>query len=221
MNTIGEAISRVRNAIKAVDTDSFITDRLIYSNIIKYAKVYIKQQTAQSAQTRFNSLYVKLPCVDLIEVDRVEACCDIKSGVLVKRSKDKLPGILEGAGGLLLRTVASVDGSHEVFRSTPQFYTAQQKTSGARYNKTKYYWYLNGYLYIPNVDWDAVAIEGIFENKLMPTCEDPCLAIQDQYLNIPAELFAQVEQQVINDFTRTSQVNNDPATGDKQSQLRS
>ena len=94
--------------------------------------MYIKQQTAQSAQTRFNSLYVKLPCVDLIEVDRVEACCDIKSGVLVKRSKDKLPGILEGAGGLLLRTVASVDGSHEVFRSTPQFYTAQQRTSGSR-----------------------------------------------------------------------------------------
>jgi len=221
MNTIGEAISRVRNAIKAVDTDSFITDRLIYSNIIKYAKMYIKQQTAQSAQTRFNSLYVKLPCVDLIEVDRVEACCEPKSGVLIKRTKDKLPGILEGAGGLLLRTVASVDGSHEVFRSTPQFYTAQQKTSGARYNKTKYYWYLNGYLYIPNVDWDAIAIEGIFENKLMPTCEDPCLPIQDQYLNIPSELFAQVEQQVINDFGRMSQINNDPAIADKQSQLRS
>jgi len=157
MNTIGEAISRVRNNIKAVDTDSFITDRLIYSNIIKYAKLYIKQQTAQSVQSRFNSLYVKLPCVDLIEVDKEEACCDVKSGVLIKRTKDKLPGVLEGAGGLLLRTVASVDGSEEVFRTTPQFYNAQQKTSAAKYNKTKYYWFLDGYLYIPNVDWDSIA----------------------------------------------------------------
>jgi hypothetical protein len=221
MNTIGEAISRVRNGIKAVDTDSFITDRLIYSNILKYAKMYIKQQTAQSSQTRFNSLYVKLPCVDLIEVDKVEACCEVRSGVLIKRTKDKLPGVLEGGQGLLLRTVASVDNSIEAYRSTPQFYTAQQKTSGARYNKTKYYWYLNGYLYLPNVDWDAVTVEGIFENKLMPTCDDPCAAIQDQFLNIPAELFGQVEQQVINDFLRMSQINTDPAMGDKQSQLRS
>jgi hypothetical protein len=221
MNTIGEAISRVRNNIKAVDTDSFITDRLIYSNILKYAKLYIKQQTAQTVQSRFNSLYVKLPCVDLIEVDKVEACCEVKSGVLIKRTKDKLPGILEGAGGLLLRTVASVDGSEEVFRTTPQFYNAQQKTSAARYNKTKYYWYLNGYLYIPNVDWDSIAVEGIFENKLMPTCDDPCKAVQDEYLNIPSDLFAQIEQQVINDFLRMSQINSDPQQGDNQSQLRS
>lgn len=221
MNTIGEAISRVRNNIKAVDTDSFITDRLIYSNILKYAKLYIKQQTAQTVQSRFNSLYVKLPCVDLIEVDKVEACCEVKSGVLIKRTKDKLPGIMEGAGGLLLRTVASVDGSEEVFRTTPQFYNAQQKTSAAKYNKTKYYWYLNGYLYIPNVDWDSIAVEGIFENKLMPTCDDPCKAVQDEYLNIPSDLFAQIEQQVINDFLRMSQINPDNQQGDNQSQLRS
>lgn len=221
MNTIGEAISRVRNNIKAVDTDSFITDRLIYSNIIKYAKLYIKQQTAQSVQSRFNSLYVKLPCVDLIEVDKVEACCEVKSGVLIKRTKDKLPGVLEGAGGLLIRTVASVDSSEEVFRTTPQFYNAQQKTSAAKYNKTKYYWYLDGYLYIPNVDWDSIAIEGIFENKLAPTCEDPCRPVQDQYLNIPSDLFAQVEQQVVNDFLRMAQINTDNQQGDNQSQLRS
>lgn len=221
MNTIGEAISRVRNNIKAVDTDSFITDRLIYSNIIKYAKLYIKQQTAQSVQSRFNSLYVKLPCVDLIEVDKVEACCEVKSGVLIKRTKDRLPGVLEGAGGLLLRTVASVDGSEEVFRTTPQFYNAQQKTSAAKYNKTKYYWFLDGYLYIPNVDWDSIAIEGIFESKLTPTCEDPCRAVQDQYLNIPSDLFAQVEQQVVNDFLRMAQINPDNQQGDNQSQLRS
>ena len=221
MNTIGEAISRVRNNIKAVDTDSFITDRLIYSNILKYAKLYIKQQTAQTVQSRFNSLYVKLPCVDLIEVDKVEACCEVKSGVLIKRTKDKLPGIMEGAGGLLLRTVASVDGSEEVFRTTPQFYNAQQKTSAAKYNKTKYYWYLNGYLYIPNVDWDSIAVEGIFENKLMPTCDDPCKAVQDEYLNIPSDLFAQIEQQVITDFLRMAQINTDNQQGDNQSQLRS
>jgi hypothetical protein len=142
MNTIAEAISRVRNGIKAVDADSFITDRLIYSNILKYAKMFIKRQDGQTSQAKFNSLYKRLPCIDLIEVDKVAACCEVQSGVKIKRSKDKLPSILEGSNGPLLRTVASIDGSTEVFRTTPQLYTSLQKTSGFRYNKKKYYWLL-------------------------------------------------------------------------------
>ena len=44
MTTIGESISRVRNILKAVKEDPFMTDRLIYSIIIKYAKVLIRRQ---------------------------------------------------------------------------------------------------------------------------------------------------------------------------------
>jgi hypothetical protein len=222
MNTIAEAISRVRNGIKAVDADSFITDRLIYSNILKYAKMFIKKQDGQTSQAKFNSLYKRLPCVDLIEVDKVAACCEIQSGIKIKRTKEKLPSILEGSNGPLLRTVASIDGSTEVFRTTPQLYTSLQKTSGFKYNKKKYYWLLDGYIFIPNVEWDSAQIDGIFEGSITGlTCDDECQSVQSQYLNIPPDLFAQIEQQVINDFLRTSQINTDPAPADKQSLLRS
>lgn len=222
MNTIAEAISRVRNNIKAVDADSFITDRLIYSNILKYAKMFIKRQDGQTSQAKFNALYKRLPCVDLIEVDKVAACCEVQSGVKIKRSKDKLPSILEGSNGPLLRTVASVDGSVEVFRTTPQLYTSLQKTSGFKYNKKKYYWLLDGYLFIPNVEWDGAQVDGIFEGSLSKlSCDDPCEAVQSQYLNIPPDLFAQIEQQVVNDFMKMMQINPDPLPADKQSPLRS
>lgn len=221
MNTIAEAISRVRNGIKAVDADSFITDRLIYSNILKYAKMFIKRQDGQTSQAKFNSLYKRLPCIDLIEVDKVAACCEVQSGVKIKRSKEKLPSILEGSNGPLLRTVASVDGSVEVFRTTPQLYTSLQRTSGFRYNKKKYYWLLDGYLFIPNVEWDSAQIDGIFEGSLSGlTCDDVCQPVQSQYLNIPPDLFAQIEQQVVNDFMKSMQINTDPAPADKQSLLR-
>jgi len=221
MNTIAEAISRVRNGIKAVDADSFITDRLIYSNLLKYAKMFIKRQDGQTTQAKFNSLYKRIPCIDLIEVDKVAACCDIQSGVKIKRSKEKLPSILEGSNGPLLRTVASIDGSVEVFRTTPQLYTSLQKTSGFKYNKKKYYWLLDGYLFIPNVEWDSAQIDGIFEGSISGlTCDDECQSVQSQYLNIPPDLFAQIEQQVINDFMRSMQINTDTAVADKQSLLR-
>jgi hypothetical protein len=221
MTTIGEVISRIRNQIKAVDADSFITDRVIYSNIMKYAKMYIKRQDAITSRAKFNSLFTRLPCVDLIEVDRVEACCDINSGVTVMRTKEKLPGILDGASGPLLRFVGSIDTSVEAFRTTPQLYNALQKTSGAKYNKNKYYWLLDGYLYLPNVVWPSIAVDGIFEDSLnIFKCDSECKAIQTQVFSIPSELFAEIEQQVTNDFMKSMQINNDPVAGDKQSPLR-
>lgn len=222
MNTIAEAISRVRNNIKAVDSDSFITDRLIYSSILKYAKLYIKRQDNQTTRGKFNSLFTRLGCVELIEVDKIEACCDIRSGAIIKRTKDKLPGIMEGASGPLLRSVMSLDTSVEAFRTSPQLYTAMQKTSGFKYNKNKYYWILDGYIYLPDVEWESIAVDGIFEDSLdLFRCENKCQSVQDQVFAIPPELFAEIESQVVNDFMKSMQINNDPNPGDKQSLLRS
>jgi hypothetical protein len=189
---------------------------------MKYAKMYIKRQDGITTRAKFNSLFTRLPCVELIEVDRVEACCDIRSGVTVKRTKEKLPGIIEGASGPLLRFVGSIDTSTEAFRTTPQLYNALQKTSGAKYNKNKYYWILDGYIYLPNVDWESIAVDGIFEDSLdIFKCNSLCKPIQEQVFSIPPELFAEIEQQVTNDFMKSMQINNDTIAGDKQSLLRS
>lgn len=221
MTTIGEAVSRIRNIIKAVTMDSFVTDRVIYSLIQKYAKMYIKRQDTQSSRAKFGSLFKKLPCVDLIDVDRVEACCDIKSGCTIKRTKDQIPGVIEGLQGPLLRAITSIDSSVEAYRTTPMLYTSMTKTSAFKYNKSKYYWFMNGYIYIPNVEWDAISVEGIFDSSLNGfTCDNPCEPIQNQYLNIPPELFAEIEQMVVQDFFKAAQIPTDTAISDKQNILR-
>lgn len=221
MTTIGESISRIRNIIKAATTDSFITDRVIYSLIQKYAKMYIKRESNIASRARFGSLFKRLPCVKLIEVDKIEACCDIKSGCTIMRTEEKLPGILEGPQGVLLRSVSSMDNSIEVYRTTPALYSGMTKTSAFKYNKNKYYWYMNGYLYIPNVEWDAISVEGIFDSDLSGyTCDDPCMQVQDQPINIPSELFAEIEQQVVNDFMKSAQIPQDTFISDKQSIYR-
>ena len=74
MTTVGEAVSRVRNVLKAVKEDPFLTDRLIYSLIMKVAKTLIKRDDRIESIFKYKSLFKELPCVELIEVDRVEAC---------------------------------------------------------------------------------------------------------------------------------------------------
>ncbi|BCV01373.1 MAG: hypothetical protein CM15mV42_0490 [uncultured marine virus] len=70
---------------------------------------------------------------------------------------------MEGYWGPLIRTVSSLDGSIELQPTNPATYTSMSKTTSFRYNTQKYYWYLNGYLYMPNIDWDAIKLEGVFE----------------------------------------------------------
>jgi hypothetical protein len=220
MTSIGEAISRVRNTLKAVKEDPFLTDRQIYFLLTKYAKTLIKREDNQFRLMKISSIFKVLPYVELIDVDKVEAgCIGVYSHCYFKRSKDKLPTILDGMFGPIIRTVSSIDGGIEMFRTDPGTWVSITKSTTYKYNKRPYFWYLNGYIYVPNVDWDAIRIEAIFENDV-PTCDsDQCQLIQDQPLNIPEYLFSEVEQFVMKELTITTQLPIDNAD-DSQNVLR-
>jgi hypothetical protein len=207
MTTIGEAISRVRNALKAVKEDPFLTDRQIYFILTKYAKTLLKREDNQFRLMKISSIFKVLPYIELIDVDKVEAgCIGVYSGCYFKRSKDKLPSILDGMFGPIIRTTSSIDGSIEMFRTDPGTWVSMTRTTTFKYNKRPYFWYLNGYIYVPNVDWDAIRIEAIFENDV-PTCDsDQCELIQNQSLSIPEYLFSEVEQFALKELTMIAQI---------------
>ncbi len=66
------------------------------------------------------------------------------------------------ADGPIFRTISSIDGQDVMQQSRSAVYVSMSKSTSFKYNHVKYYWYKNGYLYFPNIDWDAVSIEGMF-----------------------------------------------------------
>lgn len=221
--TIGEVISRIRNQLKAVNQDAFLTDRLIYSVVSKHAKWLMKREDGQNKLMRFNSIFQTMDYVELIEIDKVEArCTGIKSGCTFHRTKDKLPLFLEGYWGPLIRTISSLDGSVEMQPTTPSTYLSMSKSKNFKYNTAKYFWYLNDYLYFPNIDWDAVRIEGVFEDDISEyNCDDStnCKVRQEQAFNVPDYLFAEMEASVLKDMMMLYQIPSD-TTNDKQNTIR-
>jgi hypothetical protein len=219
MTTIGEAISRVRNVLKAVKEDPFLTDRTIYFAIQKYAKTLIKREDNQFRLMKMSQIFQVLPYIELIDVDKVEAgCVGVYSECYFKRSKDKLPSILDGMFGPIIRTTSSIDGSIEMFRTEPGTWVSITKSTTFKYNTRKYFWYLNGYLYCPNIDWEAVRMEAIFENKV-EICEEDCMTRQNESYNIPEYLFSEVESMVIKELTMSMSIPTDGAD-DSQNTLR-
>jgi hypothetical protein len=219
MTSIGEAISRVRNTLKAVKEDPFLTDRVIYSSLIKYGQTLLKREDNQFRLMKISSIFQVLPYIELIDVDKVEAgCFGVYSECYFKRSKDKLPTILDGAMGPIIRTTSSIDGTIEMFRTDPGTWVSMTRTTTFKYNTRKYFWYLNGYLYAPNIDWDAVRMEAIFQGVTDP-CSEQCDLAQDKPLTIPEYLFSEVEQFVIKELTMAMQVPTD-GPDDGQNALR-
>lgn len=223
MTTVGEAISRVRNSLKAVKEDPFLTDRTIYFSIIKYGKTLLKREDNQNRLMKISSLFTFLPYVELIEVDKIEASCTgVYSGCTIKRTKEKLPQLFDGMFGPVIRSVSSIDGETGLIKTEPSIYTSITKTTNFKYNKKKYFWYLNGYLYIPDVQWDAIKVEGIFEGDkadfLCPP-EGQCVIKQDQQLPFPEYLFSEIEQFVLQELTMLAKLPVDDAD-DSQNILR-
>lgn len=207
MSTIGESISRVRNSLKAVKEDAFLTDRTIFFAITKYAQTLMKREDNQFKLMKMSSIFQVLPYLELIDVDKVEAgCIGVYSGCYFKRTKNKVPSILNGAFGPIIRTVSSIDGTQELYRTEPGIWLSMTKTTTFKYNKNLYFWYLDDYLYFPNLDWDAIRMEAIFDGYVDSCTSDPCELKQDMPLNIPAYLFSEVEQYTVKELSMSLQI---------------
>jgi hypothetical protein len=202
--TIGEAISRVRNQLKSVKQDAHLTNRFLYSMIMKHARFFMHRQDNLNRIMKYNSVFQTLNFVELIDVDSAEAeCHGVYSGCKFKRTKEKLPRMIEGYYGPLLRSVSSIDLSQQVIPTFPMTFKQISKQTTFKYNNKKYYWFLNNYLYFPNISWDAIKIEGVFEGDISALncdAEDDCMFIQDQKINVPEFLFSEIEQLVIRDL---------------------
>jgi hypothetical protein len=220
MTTIGETISRVRNTLKAVKEDAFLTDRNIYFLLTKYGQTLLKREDNQFRLMKISSIFQVLPYLELIDVDKVEAgCIGIYSGCYFKRTKDKVPTILNGTFGPIIRTVSSIDGTIELFRTDPGTWVSMTKTTTWKYNRSLYFWYLNGYMYFPNIDWEAIRMEAIFEGQVDTCTTDDCLIKQDQPLPFPEYLFSEIEQFTVKELTISLQAPSDNAD-DSQNSFR-
>jgi hypothetical protein len=210
---IGESISRVRNLIKARNQDSLLTDRQIFSVIVKHVHWLVKREDGQNKLMRFDSIFQTLDFVELEEIDKIEAgCSGIQSGCTFRRTVNKLPDFIHGYYGPLIRSVTSIDSSQELQKTNPSTFSSIQSSKSFKYNKTLYYWYLNGRLYFPNIDWDSVRVEGVFIDDISQyNCEpeDNCIPKQNQIFNIPEYLLGEMESQVLKDFGFSLQVPTD------------
>lgn len=226
MATIGESISRIRNSMKAVKEEVFITDRIIYSLLSKYSKALIERDNKINNIFKNSSLFKELPYVELIDVDSVDNCfSNFSTGCKIKRSRNKLPEFSKVKGTIAIKYVATLDKSIRLLEINPSRYSTIQSSSSYKYNKSKYYWISNGYIYVPDVQWDAICMSAIFDGDVSDwQCdtegkENYCETRQENEFLIPEHLIAECEQMTLSELLMLFKIPVDTST-DKQNLIR-
>ena len=202
--TIGTHISRIRGIFKMVNADVRLTDKNIYVLMVKHRDWLLDQLDSRLGLMKMMDIFQIIPCLELIDVDPVE-CCFIDSSCKIKRSKNKIPAVVQLASGPLIKSVTSLDGATELDPTKEEAYARKKKKSTSKYDKSLYYWYSNGYLYFPDVEWDAVRLIGFFEEPVDKyLCEvnesTYCKNKQDQEFYIPKKLVGRMDSAIFEEL---------------------
>lgn len=219
ITTIGELTSQIRNLSKSINQDNlYISDRLIFSLIKKHAALFFSREDGKWTLSKMRFLYTTLPFVELIEVNKVEAkCTGIKSNCTIKRTKEKIPPLLKGYYGPLIGNILSIDGSESLLLINLLQYIRKVSSPDFKYNKLKYAWLQDDYLYFPDLEWNAIRLEVMLEEDALDDCGniDPCKPAQEVEFPLPEFLQSTIMAEVLKDISFLLQVPGDETTDKK------
>ena len=220
MNTISTILSRLRTKSKSLNKDGFITDRILYSIVKKFVPALLKREDSKNLLQTIQGIFQTLEYVELVEVDKVSSkCFKLETDCTIKRTKHRLPGLYMGYAAPLIKSITSLSGfatdnddEGDVSLVEAIKYSSIVKVKSFKYNKTKYCWYSDGYLWFPNIEWDAVKIEGLFEEDISDFNCDHCKSCkprQDHPFSVPEYLYPELEGFVFEELGLTMKIPSD------------
>lgn len=197
---VSELISQARNLLRLNNADSTLSDRFIWSIIDKHIRWLLKRDGNKMKLMKYDTIFQTKKCVEVEEAPAIDSCCGVKSKCTVWRTKEKLPDIYEDESGVIVKTVYSIDGSHEIDPIRISEYMRKlENPDTLKYDKSSYFFYNNGYLYFPNISRDesraalrVIMVKALFEKDVFNPCEDECAtdckSMQDNTVWIPRSM---------------------------------
>jgi hypothetical protein len=212
-------VSVVNNTLNSNNNDMFISPKFILSVGRDVLSDFLKKDSESRRITTLSEGWSELECLPMVEVPVTECSdLDIKLCTKLMRTKDKLPETFSGYYGNLIKQVASINfGQFYDFIRSPRLWKDIQNRP-FKDNRIKYYFFINGYIYIPNSDVENIRVEALFKykwevdivnTKNCPTCKETCVKPLDYEFVSPDYLLNSVQTETINKILTKFKINPD------------
>lgn len=226
--TIGQLISNIRVELKMLNADYRMPNKAIWFTIEKHLRWMIARELDKRSLLGYNSLFQTLKCVEVEEAPVIDECCGVRSKCIVYRTKYKLPKMYEGGGGVIIKSVFTLDGSDEISEIGVQQYMRKLENPNSKYDRTRYYYYNNGYLYFPNQRIKSIMVKAYFEDEdevaEFGECNskdyDPCSSKLEHDARIPDKIIGELMKFVVSDLVPQRQLPNDTQIDKNENNIR-
>lgn len=210
--TRAELIAEVRNILRESTADSTITDKFIWSVIDKHIRWLIKRQGNNLKLMDYDSFFQTIKGVKVEEAPRIDDCLGVKSKCTVYRTVEKLPDIYEDDSGVIIKSVFTIDGTMDFSYTKVNEYMRKLASPEVKYDRSRYFFYNNGYLYFPNSRIDMVMVKAMFVDNIENECSDcphsvsNCLSAQENLVWIPDNIRGELMDYVKKDLGLMKQI---------------
>jgi len=154
--TKGEFVYSVMGSLDLDTKDTVISRRLVLNIANSIATTYMAQRIDSLKKDK--SLVKKIPCVEMIPVDRIECGnVTIQNCNNIVRTKEKIPTTIKGSDGSAIFVVTNIDDSIRYTKTDRYKYFNSKKNKFSKKNK-KVFFEEEGYVYIPEEEIELVNI---------------------------------------------------------------
>jgi hypothetical protein len=200
--TIRELVA-IKNIIKENKKDSLVTNKQIYNYAKSARNTLLSRQGNKKTLYSQNNLWTTV-CVDMIPVNSITCNFPYSSCDTIYRSKDRL-NFIESDLGFNYKQATSIDLKSDTEFTITNWFGYKQK-SKIKFNKTKYLFIEDGYLYSPE-PIQIIKIIGLFE--LCNSCGDSKCSYLDMKFAVPDSLEQAVKDIVLQRFGIVKQLPED------------
>jgi hypothetical protein len=208
-------VADIMENIKAINLDDWVSPKFIISEAKTILADFIKKDNDTKKHLyRLSEGWSEIPCLKMTEVPVTE-CSDIDVKICQKlmKSVDVIPDTYSFIYGNIIKTVSSVNYMNFYDPTTPRQWAAIQKRQYKDKNK-HYYFFVNGYIYIPIPKGSIFGVEEIrmeayFKDKYdvyqfnlkhgnCESCKNECPKALDFDFVIPFYLENDVKKELLN-----------------------
>jgi len=209
--------SSIISMLRKNNIDDWVSPRFVISEARDIASLFIKQDN--NIRKIFNLIegFSEIPCLTLEEVPIISCSgIDVRLCDKMMKSTRKLPDVFSTPFGGIFKTVASPNLSEFMIGKTPREWCNIQKREVK--DKTKYYYFfIDGYFYIPipkgqDLAIEEIRIEGYFKDKYevylfnqqgCQDCKETCPKPLDFEFVAPFYLVDNIKKELLDRFMRT------------------
>lgn len=198
MITKRQFITQLRKKLRENNADTGMTNQFLYYSLMEQAKWIVKREIRAGKVYKNMSLFKPLKCIRVVESSIIEQGCPIQIPCNIWRTDKKLPDTWQDDYGPVIKYAMSVDDSTRWHLISKEEWISKQNSPYAKYDKTKYMIFSDGYLWFPRENPRRINVYGywIDDPILHSECGDKPVCVK--YLDTPFEIPEWTEAEIIN-----------------------